>query len=491
MQPRLPAKTVLHSQPRGIFVDSDDSIYFGHYSNNEILRWSHHNDSVQSIMSWNLSEYSTLFVSINKDIYFVNSAETGRVDKVSTSSSAGSELVARFDGDCYGLFIDLNNTLYCSVRDNYTIVSLSLSLDNNISTTVAGTGVKGSASDQLDSPWGIFVDVNFDLYVADAGNNRIQRFQLGQLNGTTVAGNGTPDTLMLNYPTDVILDANGYLYIADNVNNRIIRASLSDYECIAGCNGTNGSSPSQLSQVFSLRFDSEANIYVADEFNTRIQKFLFLVDSCSKYRLNMRMTGVICSLFDGSFHLSAATYTTDMSTTSLMTTSLTTINTKESTTGSREMSTVMDSSSSTFSSAPESTAHSMTSSSRTTTIESSIVSQKMTTDMHSSSSMALTTSASSMDPMTSSFTTIEKSSTQSQNMKTNKDSLSSIALTTSASNIQSDTTSSLTTVEFRTEANMQTTTSLSVTTNSHGKDMSVGSFSNDSSLFSNIQPLPN
>ena len=374
-------QTVIDSLPHGIFVDSDGSIYFAHYNQSEILKWSSDSTSVQSIKSWNLSEYSTLFVSIKKDIYFVNSAETGRVDKVSTSSSAGSGLVARFDGNCYGLFIDLNNTLYCSIRDNCTVVSLSLSLNNNVTTTVAGTHVKGSASDQLHSPWGIFVDVNFDLYVADAGNNRIQRFQLGQLNGTTVAGNGTPDTLMLNYPTDVILDADGYLYIADNENHRIIRAGPTDYQCIAGCSGQPGSNSSHLDKAFSLRFDSQANIYVADEKNHRIQRFMFDASSCRKYHLNKETTGVTCSLFDGSFHCSAETYTT-----------------------------VMDPSSSTSSSAPESTVHSKTS-------------------------------------------------------------------------------SSLTTIEPSTEAKMQTTAGLPVTTDRQGKIVLVDSFSNDSFLFSDGQPL--
>ena len=167
----------------------------------------------------------------------------------------------------------------------HKIASISLNDTTNQSTNIAGTGQQGSSSDQLNEPWGIFVDINFDLYVADSGNHRIQRFRPGSLNGTTVAQNGTPIGLSLNYPTDVILDDNGLTYIADNENHRIIRAGPHDYRCIAGCTSVNGASPSQLYKTYSLRFDSVGNIYVADEFNHRIQKFMFLTNSCSEYIL--------------------------------------------------------------------------------------------------------------------------------------------------------------------------------------------------------------
>jgi hypothetical protein len=40
----------------------------------------------------------------------------------------------------------------------------------------------------LKEPKGIFVDIQFRLYVADFTNNRIQCFQPGQVNAKTVAG---------------------------------------------------------------------------------------------------------------------------------------------------------------------------------------------------------------------------------------------------------------------------------------------------------------
>jgi glucose/arabinose dehydrogenase len=77
----------------------------------------------------------------------------------------------------------------------------------------------------LNSPYGIFVDVNFDLYIADNKNNRIQLFKSGHLNGTTVAGDNTISSELWE-PSDIVLDADGYLFIADSGNNRIIRLLL-------------------------------------------------------------------------------------------------------------------------------------------------------------------------------------------------------------------------------------------------------------------------
>jgi hypothetical protein len=118
--------------------------------------------------------------------------------------------------------------------------------------------------------------------VADAGNSRIQLFRPGQKNGTTVAGNGIPQGLILSWPTDVVLDADGYLFIADNYNHRIIRSESDKFECIVGCNNHSGTASNELNKPYAIRFDSYGNLYVADEFNDRIQKFTIVTSFCGK-----------------------------------------------------------------------------------------------------------------------------------------------------------------------------------------------------------------
>jgi sugar lactone lactonase YvrE len=221
--------------------------------------------------------YTSLFVTINGNIYFENGNKTGQVDKWTTDSTS-SVIVTKFTQNCRGLFIDMNDNVYCTIYSEHRVNKISIDSSTTNATVVEGTGNKGNAANELSDPWGIFVDTNFNLYVADSANNRIQLFRPGEFNGVTVAGN-----LVLILPTDVVLDADGYLYIADNENHRIIRSGRDAYQCIVGCTGTSRSGANELNKPYALRFDSYGNLYVADEFNGRIQKFSLATNSCGKF----------------------------------------------------------------------------------------------------------------------------------------------------------------------------------------------------------------
>jgi hypothetical protein len=293
-QPKLPSNaawcengttfvdnSIIGGAARGIFVKSDDTVYVAAHAKNQILVWSKDSIGLTRNLTVKLPDYTSLFVTMNGDIYFENGNERGRVDKWPVNSTS-STVVMKFSGDCHGLFVDINNTLYCSMTWNHRVVKASLDDKNATEITVAGTGSSGSKSIELKWPWGIFVDTNYDLYVADAANNRIQLFRLGEHNGTTVAENGIPKSLTLNLPTDVVLDASGYLYIGDSYHGRVIRSGYGGFQCVIGCSGKRGSAPNELRDAYSIRFDSQGNLYVADEHNNRIQKFTLATGSCGK-----------------------------------------------------------------------------------------------------------------------------------------------------------------------------------------------------------------
>ncbi|CAF4344515.1 unnamed protein product, partial [Adineta steineri] len=159
---------------------------------------------------------------------------------------------------------------------HHQVVSKSLDTRLNVWSIVAGTGTAGSTSVTLNTPCGMFVDTNLNLYVADTYNNRIQKFASGQLNGTTIA----TGAFVLYHPTSVILDADGYIFITDNANHRLIGSGPNGFRCIAACSGY-GSSSSQLNYPVTLSFDSYGNIFVVDQSNNRVQKFLLLPSSCN------------------------------------------------------------------------------------------------------------------------------------------------------------------------------------------------------------------
>ena len=225
-----------------IFVAGDDNLYSYDCSNNQVNMWSMNLTRSQPVMF--MSDY------------------------------------------CGDLFVDTNSTLYCSIQSMHHVVSKSLNDPKNTLTMVAGANCYGSASNMLSSPNGIFVDLNFTLYVADSGNNRIQRFNSSQVNAITIAGDGAPGTINLSYPVDIVLDGDGYIFIADLGYGRIIGSGPDGFRCVASCvNGGGGSASNQLSSPRSLSFDSDGNIWVADYDDRRIQKFLLSTNSRGEYNL--------------------------------------------------------------------------------------------------------------------------------------------------------------------------------------------------------------
>ena len=269
------------TQPYGIFINTNNSIYVADRTNNRIQVWNNNNINPTTTIYGTLSTPYSLFVMINGDIYVDNGENNHRVDKFTKNANI-SVSVMYVTGGCYGLFIDINNTLYCSMNGLHQVIKKWLNDTTNTSIMAAGTGVGGSASNTLQYPWGIFVNINFDLYVADSNNHRIQLFHSGQLNGTTVAGStSTNVTISLWYPSGIVLDGNNYLFIVDNGNNHIVGSGPNGFQCLVGCSGS-GSASNQLNYPVTLSFDSSGNIYVTDRNNDRTQKFVLLTNCFGK-----------------------------------------------------------------------------------------------------------------------------------------------------------------------------------------------------------------
>ena len=271
------------SAPQALFVNAINTVFMINQNTSQILVWPQGSPTIAKTISDILNDPKSLFASANTVIY----VDTGfnRVD--SRAWTANTSFTAmNISGNCDGLFIDSNSTLYCSISSLHQVVKLSLKDSTNTPEIVAGGYSSGLNSYLLTSPRGIFVDLDFNLYVADCGNNRVQRFHPGQVNATTVAGNSPIENLPLDCPTAVVLDADDNLFIVDNGNHRIIEVTPNTSRCVVGCSG-NGSSSSQLSHPTTLSFDSYGNIFVTDQDNDRIQKFSLATNSCGKCKNNL------------------------------------------------------------------------------------------------------------------------------------------------------------------------------------------------------------
>ncbi|CAF0882373.1 unnamed protein product [Rotaria sordida] len=92
--------------------------------------------------------------------------------------------------------------------------------------TVAGGNEKGNELNQLFYPWGLAVDHDQNIYVADCVNDRVMEWKPGATSGRVVAGGNDEESKanQLDGPRGVIIDKQtDSLIICDSRNRRIVR----------------------------------------------------------------------------------------------------------------------------------------------------------------------------------------------------------------------------------------------------------------------------
>lgn len=183
------------------------------------------------------------------------------------------------------VFIDISGNIFIADAANHRVQKWAPGA--TIGTTVAGGNGKGYALNQLDNPQGIFVDKNGTIYIADSGNHRIQKWTAGATTGIKVAGRMSPTGPLngfgndqFNFPSAVFVDASDNIYVADEGNSRIQKwgPGATTGSTVAGLVATGnfpnpGSAANQLNRPKDVYVDSNGTIFISDYQNCRIQKW--------------------------------------------------------------------------------------------------------------------------------------------------------------------------------------------------------------------------
>jgi DNA-binding beta-propeller fold protein YncE len=131
-------------------------------------------------------------------------------------------------------------------------------------------GSRGSHPALLKNPRGLTVDGAGNFWVADTGNDRLQKFsfQGSLLHVIGKSGSGEGE---FRSPSGVALSSKGTIYVADTGNKRV--QVFSAKGIFLGTFGKGGKHRGQFSEPVSLALDGSEFVYVADRGNDRVSKY--------------------------------------------------------------------------------------------------------------------------------------------------------------------------------------------------------------------------
>ncbi|CAF1006318.1 unnamed protein product [Rotaria sp. Silwood1] len=267
--------------PFGLYVDDDQTIYVADCYNHRIVEWKSGATNGKVVAGGNGQGNGAHQLNYPPDVIIDKASDSLIISDFSNSrvvrwprrnGTSGETIISNIS--CYGLTMDDNGYLY--VADNGKHEVRRYKIGDTKGTVVAGGNGEGNRHDQLSKPTYVFVDRDHSVYVSEWENHRVMKWKEGAKQGIVVAGGqGQGNSLtQFNGPAGVVVDQLGTVYVADFRNDRIMRwpKGATQGSVIIGGNGA-GARSNQLAGPIGLSFDRHGNLYVVDCVNNRVQKF--------------------------------------------------------------------------------------------------------------------------------------------------------------------------------------------------------------------------
>jgi sugar lactone lactonase YvrE len=297
----ISATTAQLNAPLGIALDSSGNLYIADSGNNRVRMVS--NGMITTVAGNGVpgdsgnggpatsARVSPVSVVLNStgDLYISEGLPSNGVNFSNIRKVSNGVITAVGSVDQGNVIaVDSSGNVFCIWISANEVEELS----NGLLTAVAGGNGAGYGGDggpaisaKLNGPLSVATDASGNLYIADAGNNRIRRVSAGII--STVAGDGTVGFsgdggaalgAELASPSLVTVDSSGNIYIVDSGNQRIRKVSNGLISTIIG-NGATGSggdgNPAisvELSLAPSVAVDGSGNLYFAEVGAERVRK---------------------------------------------------------------------------------------------------------------------------------------------------------------------------------------------------------------------------
>jgi trimeric autotransporter adhesin len=337
-----PATTAMMRLPAGVALDSSGNLYIAEFNNNRVRKITT-NGVISTVAGYGTAGYSgdggtatlaqlngpsTVIVDLAGNLY-IGDGNNQRIRKVTTNGIIGTVVGTgnfSFSGDgglatgaeirfAQGMAFDSAGNLYFADFHNHRIRKIAT---NGIISTVVGSGSVGinaggysgdgglATAARLNRPSAVAIDSAGNMYIGDAGNNRVRKVTPGGII-STVAGSGSSDYSGDGGPAiaagfygggtsnpimGVAIDSTNNLLIADTGNNAIRKVTPDGIintivgNGMVGFSGDGGiATAAQLNYPTSIAIDSTGNLFIAEELNHRIRKVSSILD-CSSLTLN-------------------------------------------------------------------------------------------------------------------------------------------------------------------------------------------------------------
>ncbi|WP_052467062.1 IPT/TIG domain-containing protein [Psychroserpens damuponensis] len=184
-----------------------------------------------------------------------------------------------------GITIDSENNLYVSDTGNHTIRKITPTREvTTLAGSILGFQDGAGATAKFSTPYGLVIDKENNILVADFFNNRIRKISstgmVSTFTGSSVGyQNGPLASAKFKRPIDITIDANDNIYIVDS-NNYVIRKISNNglVSTIAGnvTQGVEDGAGSEASFIspYGITIGPDYKLYTTDAGSNRIRTII-------------------------------------------------------------------------------------------------------------------------------------------------------------------------------------------------------------------------